>query len=221
MYKETKQTPETTHANPAYQLQPLYIAGLASAILMFGISAILARLYMQYMGWEVSLFHAINNWPDSLRPLFLMATVGHESLLISLVVVAVAFLLKYYKLAWQVALLTFVGYGATGMTKLLVDRGRPGEVLTDLHARTVESGAGFSSGHMMIIMVVALCVLPYLPRLLRWVPFALAGLMAISRVYLGAHAPLDVVGGFAVGLGTVCFFQILPLKIKLILRLER
>jgi membrane-associated phospholipid phosphatase len=39
-----------------------------------------------------------------------------------------------------------------------------------------------------------------LPR--RWavVAFVLASLNAVARVYLGAHNPLDVVGGAAVGL---------------------
>jgi undecaprenyl-diphosphatase len=38
-----------------------------------------------------------------------------------------------------------------------------------------------------------------LPGRWRWVPVGVATLNAIARVYLGAHNPLDVVGGGAIG----------------------
>ena len=37
-------------------------------------------------------------------------------------------------------------------------------------------------------------------RRLRWAPFALASLVAIARLYIGVHLPLDVVGGAALGI---------------------
>jgi undecaprenyl-diphosphatase len=38
-----------------------------------------------------------------------------------------------------------------------------------------------------------------LPRRWRPVAWALAGVVALARVYVGAHLPLDVVGGAALG----------------------
>jgi len=44
-----------------------------------------------------------------------------------------------------------------------------------------------------------LTLIGYLPRRYRWVvPSAIIG-VAISRIYLGVHAPLDIIGGFAIG----------------------
>ena len=47
---------------------------------------------------------------------------------------------------------------------------------------------------------VATVLWPALPRRWRWVPVAVATLNAIARVYLGAHNPLDVLGGGAIGI---------------------
>jgi len=56
------------------------------------------------------------------------------------------------------------------------------------------------SGHAVIAWGVAWLILPYLPPRWRWVAIGLALLNSIARVYLGAHNPLDVVGGGALGI---------------------
>jgi membrane-associated phospholipid phosphatase len=52
----------------------------------------------------------------------------------------------------------------------------------------------------MVVVAIAVLVLPYLRGWWRAVPFALAVLVCLSRVYLGAHNPLDVVAGAGAGL---------------------
>jgi membrane-associated phospholipid phosphatase len=62
---------------------------------------------------------------------------------------------------------------------------------------------------------------PYLPKMWRWiVPVAGIGAVAWSRMYLGLHAPLDIVGGFAIGMGVVAFIRVLPSKVSHFLRLN-
>ena len=87
------------------------------------------------------------------------------------------------------------------MVKLLVQRERPGTTVGDAVLRGVHPGGlSFVSGHAIITFAIAGLLALVLPR--RWavVAFVLASLNAVARVYLGAHNPLDVVGGAAVGL---------------------
>jgi undecaprenyl-diphosphatase len=60
-------------------------------------------------------------------------------------------------------------------------------------------GLSFVSGHAIIAWGVAALLWPVLPGRWRWVPVGVATLNAVTRVYLGAHHPLDVIGGGAIG----------------------
>jgi membrane-associated phospholipid phosphatase len=55
------------------------------------------------------------------------------------------------------------------------------------------------SGHAIMIAAMVCVIAPYLPRRWRPVAWALILLVMIGRVYVGAHNPLDVVCGAALG----------------------
>jgi len=61
------------------------------------------------------------------------------------------------------------------------------------------AGLSFPSGHAMIAFGIAVLVSPYLRRRWQVLAFAVAVLNSVARVYLGGHAPLDVLGGGAAG----------------------
>jgi membrane-associated phospholipid phosphatase len=96
------------------------------------------------------------------------------------------------------------------LVKWLVQRERPGTTVSDAILRGVHPGGlSFVSGHAIITFAIAGLLGLVLPR--RWavVGFVLAGLNAVARVYLGAHNPLDVVGGAAVGLAIAAVLDLL------------
>lgn len=97
------------------------------------------------------------------------------------------------------------GWGGWWLAKGLkagIDRGRPYELLgPDVMRPTApHEGLGFVSGHATVAFACAAILSPYLSRRWRVVGYGLASTVALSRVVVGAHFPLDVVGGAALGL---------------------
>jgi membrane-associated phospholipid phosphatase len=149
---------------------------------------------------ERAVFHAINGLPGWLyRPMVVFQYLG--VLVIPLVVAVGALALRRWRLAAALVLVVPLKLAAEKVPKLLVERERPGTTVPDAILRGVPSaGLSFTSGHAIITFAIAGLLALVLPR--RWgiVAFVLATLNAIARVYLGAHNPLDVVGGAAIGL---------------------
>lgn len=153
--------------------------------------------------WEESLFRAINDltsWWGWV--LWLLQQAG---MVMAVPAAAVILYFLTRNLRPPVALLAgglVFAWAGSRVFKEIIDRGRPGEVLTDVNFGygIPMTGPGYPSGHTTVAFAIAVVLSPYLPRWLRWGLYALAAVVAFSRVYLGAHLPLDVVGGAAYGL---------------------
>jgi undecaprenyl-diphosphatase len=151
---------------------------------------------------ERSVFHAINDLPGWLYPV-LWPFQQFGNLLVALVVgVAVALALRQWWVA--VAVGAAVGLKLLGeqAVKEIVQRSRPGTTIGDVTMRGDVSahGLSFVSGHAVIVTAVAGLLTPILPRAWRWVPWAVVVLNGFTRIYVGAHNPLDIVGGVGLGL---------------------
>lgn len=95
-----------------------------------------------------------------------------------------------------------VGVGGlmTHLMKDSVDRARPEAASADVTPAVETPGSpSFPSGHTSTAFAAAVVVASLHPRL-RWPVLVLAGLVGLSRVYLGVHFTLDVVAGAALGL---------------------
>ena len=71
------------------------------------------------------------------------------------------------------------------------------------------SGLGFPSGHAAVAAAVVVAALPYLPRRWRGPVLLFPAFMAFARVYVGAHLPLDVVSGAAIGTATAAVLHLM------------
>ena len=149
---------------------------------------------------ERAAFHAVNGLPAWLyQPMLLFQYLG--VLAMPLVVALGALAFRRWRLAAALVLVVPLKLALERLVKLLVQRQRPGTTVPDAILRGVHpAGLSFVSGHAIITFAIAGLLALALPR--RWavLGFVLASLNAVARVYLGAHNPLDVVGGAAVGL---------------------
>lgn len=151
--------------------------------------------------WEETVFLAINDLPDWLAiPVWPVMQFG------ALAAVPVTAAVSWW--AWR-RWRPSVGVATAGLTAWLlakvvketVDRGRPAEFIEDVAFRgEVPSGLGFVSGHVAVATAMATVLHPYLSRRWRWAVWGAVAVTAFGRMYVGAHLPLDIVGGAGLGL---------------------
>ena len=139
---------------------------------------------------------------------------GDSTSLISISMMIIVLLL--FEKLWKPALICGVGFlGSTltvGLLKSFVQRARP---LTDLY--TGSESFSFPSGHMTNTTVVIGTLGIFLActfqgvwrRLTIITTIALISCVGISRIYLGAHWPFDIIGGLLLGGTFVMCIQLL------------
>jgi undecaprenyl-diphosphatase len=150
--------------------------------------------------WEAAIFHAINGLPDWLTaPMRFVELFG--VLLIGPAVAIVALGFRKPRLALAALLVTASKLVLERVVKLLVERQRPKTSIPDAIARGVPvHGLAFVSGHVVLLAGLAGVASPYLRGRWRILPWCVVAFVGFARVYLGAHNPLDVVGGIGLGL---------------------
>ena len=177
------------------------LAGAGAAL--FGISAVLLKTGAA--GWDVSLFRVLNQVPaaaaSALTPL--------SHLFLPAGIIAVVALTVVYVVARNRSVLPVAaGAAAAGaawllahVAKAIADRPRPYEVMAGAVLRQPPAhGTSFPSSHTAVTLAVTIALVPFLARPLAGVGIGYAVLVGWSRVYLGVHYPLDILGGAGIGM---------------------
>jgi membrane-associated phospholipid phosphatase len=152
-------------------------------------------------GWEEGLFETVNRLPHALE-WTLWSPMQLGNLFGPFVVAAGSW---HVWRRWRPTVgAVVVGVGSWQLAKVVknaIERGRPHDVFTVIvrRAGTPKDGLGFVSGHSAVAFSLAAVLSPYLGRW-RGVGYGLATTVSFARIHVGAHLPLDTVGGAALGL---------------------
>lgn len=187
------------YRRPAGRGWPDVAVLLAGAALFATAASLIDRHHVS--GAEQGVFRAIND--HTLVPQFVVWPIMQLG---NFLVIPVAAVVAIATRRWRLGASLLIG----GLAAYLLAahavrdnfvRGRPATLLDDVHLRNAPAtGLGFVSGHVAVITALVVLAWPYLSRRWRALTVIVAVLVALARMYVGAHLPLDVVGGAALGI---------------------
>ncbi|TQN42834.1 undecaprenyl-diphosphatase [Blastococcus colisei] len=197
MQGATSRGHEGTRRPGAVQRHPVDLVRVFLGLAVFGIGFLVAQRG-ELPVLERDLFRVVNDLPAIVFPV-VWAVMQLGNVVAVPVVAAIAALTKRFRMARDMLVSGSLAYLAADLVKSIVGRERPaGLVDANLLDGNV-GGIGFISGHAAVAAALATAAVPYLTRRGRRVAWALAWSVALARVYVGAHLPLDILGGAAVG----------------------
>jgi membrane-associated phospholipid phosphatase len=158
---------------------------------------------------EVAVFRWFNDPPRAFGAVMAVVNPLLRPVGLTLLIVAAVALLAlterdvFGRLVTSAFAAGIVAYLLDNVVKHIVDRGRPAAYLTDvlLHGYPTDPrGTGYPSSHTAVAVAVVVGAWPWLNGPWRVCGVVTAAMIGLNRMYVGAHFPLDVVGGAAVGL---------------------
>jgi undecaprenyl-diphosphatase len=149
---------------------------------------------------EERLFRSANELPDgAYRPVWAVMQYGTFGTVPAIAVVQL--LRRRPRFALAVAAGGGGAWALAKVVKRLVGRTRPAGVMAGVRLRGKEEGdLGFPSGHAAVSAALTVVAWPRSGAGWRAVSSVLTVLVPFARLYVGAHLPLDVIGGSALGL---------------------
>lgn len=187
----------------------------------------LVTLLAASVGFVVSALLVQSNWVEPLETSVMRLLYGLDSALAPLVygitqmgslgawfaVVCMALFLKRKQIAAVLFVDGLLAYGVAYIAKFVVARPRPSVLYPDIVVRLEAGfGYGFPSGHTAIATALAFGLWPYIANKYHWLLWLWIIAVGLSRIYLGVHAPLDVIGGFCIGVAAASFTRLAVLS---------
>jgi len=186
-----KRSPAGALADPRVRLAAGTVAMLATAA---------AARRSRVSRCEATAFRAVNCLPDSLyRPAWVIMQLG--TLGAAPASAGAAWLAGDRELAGRLLAGGTATWALSKLVKRVVRRPRPAILLPGTRRRGPDAaGLGYLSGHAGVAVALGAAALPHLSPAARILTLTAIPAVGLTRVYVGAHLPLDIAGGAALGL---------------------
>jgi len=149
---------------------------------------------------EARAFRAVNGLPDALYPpAWVVMQLGAFGAVPA--AAAAAWRAGDGELAARLLVGGTGAWAAAKLVKQVVRRPRPADLLPGIRGRGRDAaGLGYLSGHAAVAVALGAAALPRLGPAARALTLTAIPLVGLTRLYVGAHLPLDIAGGAALGL---------------------
>ena len=149
---------------------------------------------------EETLFRKVNGLPEGYFPL-IWPFMQYGTFITIPLLALVAFAFRRWRLGMAMLVAGVGVYLVARELKEVVSRGRPGGLLDDVnsHESFATGSLGFPSGHAAVSAALTAVAFAFLPRRVALIALGVAVVVMFGRMYVGAHLPLDLVGGAALG----------------------
>ncbi len=137
----------------------------------------------------------------------MLVTMAGEEVAILLVALLIYWCIDK-KRGFSIASSLLFALSASMVVKAIVRQSRPFQVLSSIHGKRLSTATGYSfpSGHTTGASSFYSAIMALFGvKPVRCLCLALIILIPISRLYLGVHWPIDIVGGLIIGLGIPFF----------------
>lgn len=185
-----------------------YIAGIALFAGFAALALLITSNNSQVAGWDHAEFTAINNPHGKIVNHIMTSLTKYGREYVWIATTLLLFVLggkdgRRTAVLLVVAFIILIPLGT--VLKDGIDRPRPTPATPDDMLVKADTDASFPSGHAVIVSAGAFIMLARFNRGKQIVPSLIlaaeAVLVIYSRIYVGNHYPLDVVGGTLVGTG--------------------
>jgi len=124
---------------------------------------------------------------------------------------------KVFKQKWkEIVTVFFSGILAwifAYILKYLIHTKRPFDAFQQVNSLFLETGFAFPSGHTTFFMALATALF-FSHKKVGYVFITIAVLIGVARIMGGVHFPIDILGGFVLGIFTAYFVRFLYKKIN-------
>jgi membrane-associated phospholipid phosphatase len=166
-------------------------------------------------GWDAVAFRRINDLPDTLAP-YVWLPMQAGALGAPLAIGGAIAVRGDRASGLRIAGTGLAAWAGAKALKRMTARGRPGDHddATVLRMGSADHGLGYPSGHAAVATTLIMSITASRSRAETAFGTALAGVVGMSRIYVGAHYPLDVIGGYALGASIAAAYELIQGRVR-------